>query len=117
MLSRVRLLPVRHVEPFALLFQNLRHRAAFHAPLICDIFLPNSRVLLVVEADLLTLVIEEPLFAGLADEFLEGFSCRVFEKWPIKFGPYASPFGETSDSRADAVRRRDGTGAERRTGK
>jgi len=72
--SGVRLLSVRHVEPFTLLFQNLGHRAAFYAPLICDVLLPDPRVLLVVEADFLTLVIEKPLFAWLADEFLEGFS-------------------------------------------
>jgi hypothetical protein len=78
--------------------------------------LPNSRVLLVVEADLFTLMIEEPLLAGLADELLKSVSCRVFERRPIKVGPYAGTLGEAGDGRGDAVCRRYGTGAEGRTG-
>ena len=116
MLSGMRLFPVWHVEPFALLFQNFRYRAAFHAPLICNVLLPNSRVLLVVEAYFFTLMIEEPLLAGLADEFLKSISCRIFERLPIKLRPYASSLSETSDGRCDAVRRRDGTGTKGRTG-
>jgi hypothetical protein len=116
-LSGMRLFPVWHVEPFALLFQNFRYRAAFHAPLICNVFLPNSRVLLVVEAYFFTLMIEEPLLAGLANQFLKSISCRIFERLPIKFRPYASSLSETSDGRCDAVCRRDGTGTEGRTRK
>ena len=117
MLSGMRFFPVWHVEPFALLFQNFRYRAAFHAPLICNILLPNSRVLLVVKAYFFTLVIEEPLLAGLSDEFLKSIS-RIFERLPIKLGPYASSLSETSDGRCDAVRGRDssGTGTKGRTG-
>ncbi len=116
MLSGMRLLTVRHVEPFAFLFQNLRNRAALDAPLICNVLLPNSRVLLVVETNLFALVIEEPLFARFADELLECFPRRVFEKWPIEFGPYARPLGEACNGRGDAVCRRDGAGGEGRTG-
>ena len=115
MLSGMRFFPVWHVEPFALLFQNFRYRAAFHAPLICNVLLPNSRVLLVVEAYFFTLMIEEPLLAGLADQFLKSITCRIFERRPIKFRPYASSLSETSDGRCDAVCRRDGTGTEGRT--
>jgi len=115
-LSGMRFFPVWHVEPFALLFQNFRYRAAFHAPLICNVLLPNSRVLLVVEAYFFTLMIEEPLLAGLADEFLKRISCRIFERRPIKFRPYASLSSETSDGRCDAVYRRDGAGTKGRTG-
>ena len=115
MLSGMRFFPVWHVEPFALLFQNFRYRAAFHAPLICNVLLPNSRVLLVVKAYFFTLVIEEPLLAGLADEFLKSISCRIFERRPIKLRPYASSLSETSDDRRDAVCRRDGTGTKGRT--
>jgi hypothetical protein len=79
--------------------------------------LPNSRVLLVVEADLFALMIEEPLLARLSDELLKGVSSRVFERRPIKIRPYTSPLRETSDGRCDAVCRRDSTGAEGRTGK
>jgi hypothetical protein len=111
----MRFFPVWHVEPFALLFQNFRYRAAFHAPLICNVLLPNSRVLLVVKAYFFTLVIEEPLLAGLADEFLKSISCRIFERRPIKLRPYASSLSETSDDRRDAVCRRDGTGTKGRT--
>ena len=68
-----------------------------------------------VEADLLTLVIEEPLLARLSDQLLKSISCRVFERRPIKVGPYACSLGETSDRRGDTVCRRVGTGAEGRT--
>jgi len=114
-LSGMRFFPVRHVEPFALLFQNFRYRAAFHAPLICNVLLPNSRVLLVVEAYFFALMIEEPLLAGFADEFLKSISCRIFEWLPIKLRRYTSSLSETSDGRCDAVRRRDGTGTKGRT--
>lgn len=114
--SGVRLLSVRHVEPFALLFQNLRDRAAFHAPLICNVLLPDTRVFLVVETYFLTLVIEEPLFARFADELLENFSRGVFEERPIEFRPYAGPLCETRNGRGDAMRGRDGAGTEGRTG-
>jgi hypothetical protein len=110
------LLPVWHVEPFAFLFQNLRHRAAFHAPLICNVLLPNTRVLLVVETNFLTLVIEEPLFARFADELLESLSCRVFKEWPIEFGPYAGPLRQARNGRGDAVCGRVGARTEGRTG-
>ena len=116
MLSGMRFFPVWHVEPFALLFQNFRYRAAFHAPLICNVFLPNSRVLLMVKAYFFTLMIEEPLLAGLANELLKSISCRILERRSIKFRPYASSLSETSDGRRDAVRRRDGTGTKGRTG-
>jgi hypothetical protein len=53
---------------------------------------------------------------GLSDELSKGVCSRVFERRPIKIGPYASPLRETSDGRCDAVRRRDSTGAEGRTG-
>lgn len=112
----MRFFPVWHVEPFAFLFQNFRYRAAFHAPLICNVLLPNSRVLLVVEAYFFTLMIEEPLLAGLADQFLKSITCRIFERRPIKLRAYASSLGETSDSRCDAVCRRVGTGTKGRTG-
>jgi hypothetical protein len=69
-----------------------------------------------VEADLFTLVIEETLLARLSDQFLKSISCRVFERRPIKVGPYASSLGETRDGRGGTMRRRDGTGAESRTG-
>ena len=112
----MRFFPVRHVEPLALLFQNFRYRAALHAPLICNILLPNSRVLLVVEANFFTLMIEEPLLAGLADEFLKSISCcRVLEMRPIKVRPYARSFSETSDGRCDAVCGRNSAGAKGRT--
>lgn len=116
MLSGMRFFPVWHVEPFALLFQNFRYCAAFYAPLICNVLLPNSRVLLVVEAYFFTLMIEEPLLAGLADEFLKSISCRIFERMPIKFRPYTSSLSETSDGRCNAVRGRGNTGTEGRTG-
>ena len=116
MLSGMRFFPVWHVEPFTLLFQNFRYRAAFHAPFICNILLPDSRVLLVVEAYFFTLMIKEPLLAGLADEFLKSISCRIFERRAIKVRPYASSSGETSDGRCDAVCRRGGTGTKGRTG-
>jgi hypothetical protein len=77
--------------------------------------LPNSRVLLVVETYFFTLMIEKPLFAGLADEFLKSISCRIFERLPIKLRPYASSLSETSDGRCDAVCGRDGTGTKGRT--
>jgi hypothetical protein len=114
-LSGMRFFPVWHVEPFALLFQNFRYRAAFYAPLICNVLLPNSRVLLVVEAYFFTLMIEEPLLAGFADEFLKSISSRIFERLPIKLRWYASSLSETSDGRCDAVCRRDRTGTEGRT--
>ena len=117
MLSGMRFFPIWHVEPFAFLFQDFRYRAAFHAPLICNVLLPNSRVLLVVEADLFALMIEEPLLARLSDELLKGVSSRVFERRPIKIRPDTGPLRETSDGRCDAVCRRDSTGAEGRTGK
>ena len=47
---------------------------------------------------------------GLSDELLKGVSSRVFERRPIKIGPYTSPLRETSDGRCDAVRKRDSTG-------
>jgi len=112
----MRFFPVWHVEPFALLFQNFRYRAAFHAPLICNVLLPNSRVLLVVEAYFFTLMIKEALLAGLADELLKSISCRVFERRPIELRSYASSLSETGDGRGDAVCRRGGTGAKGRTG-
>jgi hypothetical protein len=114
-LSGMRFFPVWHVEPFALLFQNFRYRAAFHAPLICNVLLPNSRVLLVVEAYFFTLMVEEPLLAGLAYEFLKSISCRIFERLPIKLRRYASSLSETSDGRCDAVCRRGGTGTKGRS--
>lgn len=115
MLSGVGLLPVGYVEPFTLLFQNLRYGTTLHAPLICYVLLPNPRILLVVEANLLALVVEEPLFARLANELLERFPCGVLENWPFNVGPYTSPFGETSDGRGNTVRGRDSTGAEARS--
>jgi len=114
--SGVRLLSVRHVEPFALLFQNLRYRAAFHAPLICNVLLPNTGVFLVVETYFFALVIEEPLFARFTDELLKNFSRGVFEERPIEVGPYAGPLCETCNGRGDAMRGRDGARTEGRTG-
>ena len=69
-----------------------------------------------VEAYFFTLMIEEPLLAGLADQFLKSISRRIFERRPIKLRAYASSLGETSDGRCDAVRRRVGTGTKGRTG-
>jgi hypothetical protein len=114
--SGVRLFSVRHVEPFALLFQNLRNRAAFHTPLICNVLLPNTGVFLVVETYFLSLVIEKPLFARFTDELLENFSCGVFKERAIEFRPYAGPLCETCNGRGDAVCGRDGAGTEGRTG-
>jgi hypothetical protein len=78
--------------------------------------LSDPRVLLVIEADLFTLMIEEPLLAGFADELLKSISCRVFERRPIKVGSYASSLGEAGDGRGNAVCRRDSAGAKGRTG-
>jgi hypothetical protein len=70
-----------------------------------------------VEADLFTLMVEEPLLARLSDELLKSVSCRVFERRPIKIRPYACSLRKTSDGRGDTVCRRDSTGAKGRTGK
>ena len=116
MLSRMGLLPVGYIEPLAFLFQNFGHGAALHTPFVCDVLLANTRVLLVVEADLLTLVVEQPLLARLTNELLECFPCGVFEKWSLDFRPDTRPFSEASNGRCNTMRGRDSAGAEGRTG-
>jgi hypothetical protein len=69
-----------------------------------------------IEADLFTLVVKEPLFARLANELLESFSCGVLEYWPFEFGPYASSFSETSDCGCHTVRGRISARTEGRAG-
>jgi hypothetical protein len=87
----------------------------FHAPLICNVLLPNTRDLLVVETNFLTLVIEELLFARFADELFKSPSCRVFKEQPIEFGPYAGPLHQACNGRGDAVCGRAGARTEDQT--
>jgi hypothetical protein len=115
-LSRMGLFPIGYIQPLAFLFQNFRHGAALHAPFVCDVLLANTRVLLVVEAYLLTLVIEQPLFTRLSNELLECFPSGIFEKWSLDFRPDTSPFSEAGNGRRDTMRGRDSAGAKARTG-
>jgi hypothetical protein len=111
----VGLLPVGYIQPLAFLFQNFGHGAALHTPFVCDVLLADTRVLLVVEAYLLTLVIEQPLFARLSNQLLECFPCGIFEKWSFDFRPDTSPFSEAGNGRRDTMCGRDCAGAKART--
>ena len=103
MLSRVGLLPIGYIEPLAFLFENFGHGAALHTPFVCDVLLANAGVLLVVEANLLTLMIEQPLFARLSNELLECFPSGVFEKWSLDFRPDTRPFSKASNGRCNTM--------------
>jgi hypothetical protein len=102
-LSRVGLLPIGYIEPLAFLFENFGHGTALHTPFVCDILLADTRVLLVVEAYLLTLVIEQSLFARLSNELLKCFPCGVLEKWSLDFRPDTSPFSKAGNGRRDTM--------------
>lgn len=63
---------VWHIESFVFCFKNkYRYRAMFHAYLFENVFLPNSRIFLVVEAYFCTLMIEETAACDLLVSFEE----------------------------------------------
>ena len=67
MLSDLELFLGWNVHPLLFVLQDFADRAPFHAVFDCDVFLPRGGVLLVIQADLLTVDVEETLLFVLSD--------------------------------------------------
>ena len=69
MLSNLELFLGWNVHPLLFVLQDFADRAPFHAVFDRDVFLPRGGILLVIQADLLTVDVEETLLFVLSDHW------------------------------------------------